>query len=131
MARVIVLDASALIALYDSTDAHHEWALHMFRDTLADDLVMNVLTHAETLVHPARAMRLTEFTSGISGLGIRIIGIEPSMGVELARVRVESALRMPDTVVLAQAIALNATIATTDRTLATRAAEFGMQILAP
>ena len=55
MASVIVLDAGALIALCDASDAHHRWARGMFIDTVGGDLSLFLLAYAEVLVHPTKA----------------------------------------------------------------------------
>jgi hypothetical protein len=72
MAGVIVLAAGVSIALYDSSDHRHEWALGMFRNTLSHDLVMSSLTLAEVMVHPARAGTVQRFEDGIAGLHIDV-----------------------------------------------------------
>jgi predicted nucleic acid-binding protein len=118
LAKIIVLDTSALIALTSSKDPHHQWALKMFRDTAAFELQMSALSLAEALVHPARADRAGKFLKLIDGLGLEITPIEASDASRLANLRATTNLKMPDAVVLQQAIKVKGSIATTDKTLA-------------
>ncbi len=131
MAGVVVLDASALIALHDSRDRHHAWARQMFIDTVDASLVMSTLTYAEVLVHPTRAGKLREFQDSVSGLGIDVRGVSPESATDIASLRAQTALKMPDVIVLCQAQALGASVATTDRALANEASEQGLVVLSP
>jgi predicted nucleic acid-binding protein len=128
MAGVVVLDASALIALYDSQDKHHPWALQMFIDTIQFELAMPALTYAEVLVHPIRAGKRSKFEKSISGLGISFHRLAPEEALELAELRVKTSLKMPDVVVLHRALSLNASIATTDKALAEQARKLSLEV---
>jgi predicted nucleic acid-binding protein len=128
MAGVVVLDASALIALYDSQDKHHPWALQMFIDTIQLELAMPALTYAEVLVHPIRAGKRSKFEKSIRGLGISFHGLAPEDALELAELRVKTNLKMPDVVVLHRALSLNAAIATTDKNLAEQARKLSLEV---
>jgi len=121
LASVVVLDASALIALTSSQDPHHEWAMAMFRDTASFDLQMTALTHAEVLVHPERSGKLDKFLKSLASLGLSITPIEATDSNKLAVIRASTSLKMPDAVVLFQAMKVNGSIATTDQRLATEA----------
>jgi predicted nucleic acid-binding protein len=131
MAGVVVLDASALIALHDSEDRHHTWARGMFLDTIDATLAMSVLTHAEVLVHPTRAGKVAEFERNIAGLGIEIVTVAADDGPALAHLRASTSLKMPDVIVLHLAVGLGASLATTDRELAGEAALRGVSVLEP
>ena len=131
MAGVVVLDASALIALYSSGDAHHSWALEMFRDTAASKLEMPVLSFAEVLVHPTRQGKREKFLSSISGLGLEVIELPAQAALELASLRHQTNLKMPDVVVLQRAVAVGGTLATTDRKLAETASGLGLVVSSP
>lgn len=121
MAKVVVLDASALIALTSSKDPHHHWALEMFRDTADFELQMTSLTHAEVLVHPERSGKLDKFLKSLSSLGLSVTPIEATDSNKLAVIRASNSLKMPDAVVLLQAMKVNGSIATTDQRLAAEA----------
>jgi predicted nucleic acid-binding protein len=131
LAQVIVLDASALIALASSKDPHHNWALEMFRDTAGFELQMSALTQAEVLVHPARAGKLDKFLKLLEGLAMEITPLEKSDVSKLAKLRASTSLKMPDVVVLYQAMKVKGSIATTDRQLARIAKEKGVGVFRP
>ncbi len=131
MAQLVILDASALIALASDTDPNHNWALEMFRDTAAFGLQMTALTQAEVLVHPARAGKLEKFLRLIGALGLEITPIEESDSSQIAKIRVATSLKMPDAVVLSQAIKVSGSIATTDKRLAKVAKDKGLGVFSP
>ena len=131
MAQLVILDASALIALASDADPNHNWALEMFRDTAAFGLQMTALTQAEVLVHPARAGKLEKFLRLIGALGLEITPIEESDSSQIAKIRVANSLKMPDAVVLSQAIKVSGSIATTDKRLAKVAKDQGLGVFSP
>jgi predicted nucleic acid-binding protein len=131
LAQLVVLDASALIALASDTDPNHNWALEMFRDTAPFSLQMTALTQAEVLVHPARAGKLEKFLKLIGALGLEITPIEESDSSQIAKIRATTSLKMPDAVVLSQAIKVAGSIATTDLKLARVAKEKGVGVFSP
>jgi predicted nucleic acid-binding protein len=131
LAQLVILDASALIALASDTDPNHNWALEMFRDTAAFGLQMTALTQAEVLVHPARAGKLEKFLRLIGALGLEITPIEESDSSQIAKIRVATSLKMPDAVVLSQAIKVSGSIATTDKRLAKVAKDKGLGVFSP
>lgn len=131
MASVVVLDAGALIALHSSKDPHHQWALGMFSDTVTSDWAMNPLTYAEVLVHPTKAGQKAKFEKSIKGLGITLGVISPEDAEKIAGLRVKTGLRMPDVVVLHEALKLEAAIATTDKSLALQARKLSLGVFQP
>lgn len=131
MAQVVVLDASALIALVSPKDPHHEWVVEMFRDTTSFDLQMSALTYAEILVHPARAGKAERFLKLIAGLVMEITAIEETDSGKLASLRATTNLKMPDVVVLHQAMKVKGSIATTDQKLAKVAKDKGVGVFQP
>ena len=131
LAQLVVLDASALIALASDSDPHHNWALSMFRDTAGFGIQMTALTQVEVLVHPARAGKLEKFLKLIGALGLEITPIEESDSSQIAKIRAATSLKMPDAVVLSQAIKVAASIATTDLKLARVAKEKGVGVFSP
>lgn len=131
MAKLIVLDASALIALASAKDLHHNWAVQMFRATAEFDLQMSAISLAEVLVHPSRVGEAEKFLKLIAGLNLEIAPVEESDSIKLARLRATTNLKMPDAIVLHQAIKLNGSIATTDKTLARVAKENALGVFRP
>jgi predicted nucleic acid-binding protein len=131
LAEVVVLDASALIALASSKDSHHKWALDMFRDTASFDLQITALSQAEAMVHPARNGKLDKFQKLIGALGVEVTPIEAEDAAKLTTLRVSTSLKMPDVCVLNQAIKVKGSIATTDKELAKAAKSRGVGVFAP
>jgi predicted nucleic acid-binding protein len=131
LAQLVVLDASALIALASDTDPNHNWALEIFRDTAAFGIQMTALTQAEVLVHPARAGKLEKFLKLIGALGLEITPIEETDSRQIAKIRAETSLKMPDAVVLSQAIKVAGSIATADKQLAKVAKDNGLGVFSP
>ena len=131
MADVVVLDAGALIALYDSRDPHHDWSVELFLSTARFSLAMSSLTFAETMVHPARAGRLDDFVGGVSGLRLDIVSLGLNDAEAIADLRASSGLKMPDVCVLQCALAQSAILATTDRALAETARMKSLTVVSP
>ena len=103
----------------------------MFRDTASFELQMSALTQAEVLVHPARAGKLEKFLKLIRELGLEITPIEEADASKLASIRSNTNLKMPDVVVLHQAMKVNGSIATTDQQLAKVAKSTGVGVFYP
>lgn len=131
MAEIVVVDASALIALLSSDDPHHDWAMRMFLDTVSWQSQMSVLNQAEAMVHPTRAGKLDQFLTAVHNLRIEIVPVESSDGAQLAKIRAETNLRMPDTLVLHQALKVDGAIATTDKDLAKAARARAIGVFSP
>lgn len=128
---MIVLDAGALIALLNDRDTHHEWALQMFIDTVAEDLAISALNLAEALVQPTQAGRYQEFMESIHGLGLQVQGLGQADVSSLSTLRAESGLRMPDTIALHLALRSDSALATTDRALGKAALGASLRVLQP
>jgi hypothetical protein len=92
---------------------------------------MSVLTYAEVLVHPTRAGNVAEFEQNIAGLDIEIVTVAADDGPALALLRASTSLKMPAVIALHLAAGLGASLATTDRGLATEAARSGVAVLEP
>ena len=126
-----MLDASALIALFSKDQSHHQWALDLFLTISHWQFQMPSLTLAEAMVHPARLQKLTQFGDAISALDINISDIEASTAMQIASIRADTALKMPDAVVLNQALNVGASIATTDHNLARVARDKQVGVFTP
>jgi predicted nucleic acid-binding protein len=131
LAKIVVLDASALIALFSDKDLHHNWAVQMLVDTIAWELQLISLNMAEAMVHPTKAGRLNQFTDSIRGLGIEVTSVDSSDAARLAQIRASTNLRMPDALVLNQAMRVGGAIATTDKELARVAASQSVGVFSP
>ena len=108
---LVVLDASALIALLDPNDALHAAARLEFNQFAGEDLAVPASALAETLVAPARSGKLEEAKRQIQALDLRIADQGEAVAVEAARLRSRHRrLRLPDALVLATAEVLGAKV---------------------
>ena len=108
-----VLDAGVVIALLDATDAHHSAARAALREALdrGDDLVLPASAYAECLVGPLRRGPEAAATvdAFIDALPARVEPVTRSIARAAAlRARHGRAVRLPDSLVLATAIELQA-----------------------
>jgi len=124
---VIALDASVLIALLRSEDRHHDRA----RQVLTADRHFEVhsLNLAEALVAPVRAGREAGALRAWEAVGVQPWEANPSAAVDLARLKVETRLTLPDCCPLLVAEATTRTVATFDVRLARVARERGIEVL--
>lgn len=107
MARLIVCDASVLIGWLDSADSHHAHAREILDEFARDDLGASTLTIAEVLVGAYRQGREKQAGSAITEVGVVEIGLD-GRASELAQLRAEAGLPMPDCCVLLAAQAKSA-----------------------
>jgi predicted nucleic acid-binding protein len=126
---VIVLDASVLIAFAQSEDRHHERARNLLRAGVNEALAASPITLAELLVEPTRAGRTTAALALLQDLGLRTLSLGAPAPTQLATLRVETGLRMPDCCVLLAAIDARASVATFDERLAAAAVRLGLQVV--
>jgi predicted nucleic acid-binding protein len=126
---MIVLDASIVIAHFDSRDAHHQRATALFRGHLDDDFLVHTLTLTEILVGPIRVGHEALALQHLDRLHIRQWAPGNGGALRLAQLRAESALKLPDCCVLDAAIATGSPLATFDERLAACAASFGVPTL--
>lgn len=126
---MIALDASVVIAHLDEADARHLEATQFFRDAAEDQCVLHPLTKAEILVGPARAGRDEFALRQLDALHITEWMPPAGASLQLARLRAQTGLRLPDCCVLATAVTLAAAVATFDRQLRSCAAAMGIRVL--
>jgi predicted nucleic acid-binding protein len=131
MAGVVVFDANVLIALCLTTDAHHSWALDVFRFTQGSNLMVSAMTYSEFLIRPEREDFLNHMLNCIKQLGLEVTPIDADNALALTSVRAKTNLRMPDAVVLQTAIEHSAAIATTDEKLAKAARKLDIPVYQP
>jgi predicted nucleic acid-binding protein len=128
---MIVLDASVLIAYLDGEDQHHEAAEALLAREIDDDFGANPLTLAEVLVMPARDDRLDEARLALRELGVEELPFPGDTAIRLARLRSETALKMPDCCVLLAAEQVGGRLASFDDGLRRAAIERSLQTVAP
>ncbi|QAY72147.1 type II toxin-antitoxin system VapC family toxin [Agromyces protaetiae] len=126
---MIVLDASVVIAHLASSDPHHERATAFFRARAADSFLMHSLTLTEVLVGPIRVGRGEAAAHTMTSLGIAEWAPPAQSAARLARIRVESGLKLPDCCVLDAALSTSAPLATLDVRLRHAAREAGVEVI--
>jgi predicted nucleic acid-binding protein len=117
----LILDASVLIGLLDSADAHHARAIDDVEraDQGGLRLLAPASAYGEALVAFARAGRLTEAREAIAAMGITITPLTAAIAERAAAARVKhSRLRLPDAIVLACAEELDGELLSYEQHLA-------------
>jgi predicted nucleic acid-binding protein len=129
VARVIMLDASVVIAFLDSDDAQHDTAQALLAREVDDEFAINLLTLAEVLVGPAREGRVQAVMDTLRDLEVAQVDFASGSSVQLAQLRADTRLRMPDCCVLLSAVAESARVASFDNRLNQAAANLGLTAL--
>lgn len=124
----MIVDASVVIALLNTEDAHHSRAAGLLVEAPEEDLHIPAMTLAEALVWHVRAGTGERALEVLEDLGLRLIESQEDP-LELARVRAESGLRMPDCIVLHHALTRDEALATMDERLTRVAGERGLRTL--
>ena len=117
----IVFDANVVIALFDSKNIHHEDAVRIYLASTSSSIHLSALTYAEILTHPAGSNKLRDFVSNLASGGFEVEQISQELSIEIAKVRHNTRLKMPDACVLALAKSLDSELITADRQLAEKA----------
>lgn len=120
----LILDASVLIGLLDTADAHHDRAVDDVEaaDREGRQLLLPASAYSETLVAFARARRLQEARRAITAMGITIVSLTDTIAERAAELRAgHNRLRLPDAIVLATAQEMGGSLLSYDRKLSQRA----------
>lgn len=118
--EALILDASVLIGLLDTADAHHRRSID---DVEAADregrrLLLPASAYSETLVAFARAGRLDEARQAIVAMGVAVVPLTNTIAERAAELRARhERLRLPDAIVLATAQELDGKLPSYDRRL--------------
>jgi predicted nucleic acid-binding protein len=116
-----VLDAGVLIGYLDKNDGHHRAAYGALGEALArnDEVALPASAYAEALVGPSRSgsAALTAVRRLIERLPIVIAALDEEIAAAAADIRARHrSLKLPDALVIATAIVLDADLlVTTDR----------------
>lgn len=125
---ITVLDASLVIAFFDSGDEHHQAATQILTDAGDDDLILSSLTLAEVMVGPARTSQEESLLQALARLEISEEASPQDVAVQLAQLRARTGLKLPDCcVLLAAQTAAASTVATFDCRLAQAARDRGLR----
>jgi predicted nucleic acid-binding protein len=126
---IVAVDASVLIAHLDERDGHHDAATQLLLDAAGCELVASPITVAEVLVGPARAGRLSETQSMLDALAVREVALGSDAATQLALVRAQTGLKLPDCCVLLTARDAPAqSVATFDERLAKVVRGLGLHV---
>jgi predicted nucleic acid-binding protein len=104
--EALILDASVLIGLLDTTDAHHGRSIDDVEaaDRAGRELLLPASAYSETLVAFARAGRLRDARQAIAAMGITVMPLTETIAERAAELRARhERLRLPDAIVLASA----------------------------
>jgi predicted nucleic acid-binding protein len=119
---VIALDASLLIAHLSPRDAHHAAATTLLRNSAVEPMLAHPLTLAEVLVGAARIGQGEQMLADLEAVGVQLAPPPDGEPLRLARLRANTALKLPDCCALDTALSNGAALATFDAAL-TRAAQ--------
>ena len=123
---MIVLDASVLIAHLDPRDALHDAADERLLDAADQPFGVSTITLAEALVAPLRMGTLRTTQAALKDLEVEEIPLPPGAAEQLAALRAETGLKLPDCCVLLAAEEADGGVLTFDERLARAAAERGL-----
>jgi predicted nucleic acid-binding protein len=126
---VIAIDASVVIALLDSGDAHHSRAVSLMQSHAGDGFLIHPITLAEVLVGAARNGRGAQRLAELTAIGITVADSEPTEPLVLAELRATTGLPLPDCCVLSVALRAEAPMATFDARLGRAATEAGLRVV--
>jgi predicted nucleic acid-binding protein len=113
----LILDASVLIGLLDTSDAHHNIAVDEVEaaDRRGTTLLTPASAYSEALVSFARASRLPDAREAVAAMGIAVTPLTAGVAERAAELRAaHDRLRLPDAIVLATARELGAELLTYD-----------------
>ena len=120
----LILDASVLIALLDTADAHHERSVDDVEkaDRAGKRLLAPASAYSEALVAFARAERLDDARYTVAAMGIEIVPMTEAIAERASELRARhERLRLPDAIVLASADCLAGELLSYDRRLSSLA----------
>jgi len=125
---MIVLDASVLIAHLDQRDALHAAARERLRRAVKQRsrFGTSTITLAEVLVDPTRSGTLRTTQAALKALEVEELPLPQGAAAQLAALRAETGLKLPDCCVLLAAEEANGGVLTFDERLARAAAERGL-----
>jgi predicted nucleic acid-binding protein len=127
----LILDASVLIALLDTADAHHERSVDDVEraDRAGRRLLVPASAYSEALVAFARADRIDDARKSVAAMGIEISPLTETIAERASELRARhDRLRLPDAIVLASASCLDGELLSYDRRLSSLAGGSGTRV---
>ena len=125
---MIVLDASVLIAHFDSADTHHDAATDFLLRHASKQFASSVVTLAEVYVGAARSGQADRLEHLLAGLEVEPLALPAEGARRLGELRASTRLKMPDCCVLYTAEMHAAAVATFDEALTARAVDLGLPL---
>ena len=119
MARV-ALDADVVIGFLDPSDAQHERAVELLGAHLAtgDEVLIAATVYAEVIVRPLQHGTDAKVDGFLDAIDAHFVAVDRDLARHAAELRARhAALRLPDALALATALAANAQLVTLDRSL--------------
>jgi predicted nucleic acid-binding protein len=116
----LILDASVLIGLLDTADAHHAKAVEDVEaaDKARRQLMVAASAYSEALVAFARESRVSDAREAVAAMGIAIAPLTATMAEHAAVLRAHhERLRLPDAIVLACAHEIDGELLSYDQRL--------------
>jgi predicted nucleic acid-binding protein len=104
--EALILDASVLIGLLDTADAHHDRSIDDVEaaDRAGKQLLLPASAYSEMLVAFARSGRLRDARQAVAAMGITVVPLTEATAERAAELRARhERLRLPDAIVLATA----------------------------
>ena len=117
----LILDASVLIGLLDTADAHHQRSIDAIEvaDRAGRQLLVPASAYSEALVAFARARRIGDAREAIAAIGITVTPLTETIAEHSAELRARhERLRLPDAIVLATAHEMGGELLSYDHRLA-------------
>ncbi len=116
----VALDADVVIAFLDPADAQHHRAVEILGAHLAsgDDVLIAATVYAEVIVRPLQHGTDAKVDEFLAAIGAYVIDVDRTFARQAAQLRARhSALRLPDALSLATALAHDAELLSLDRAL--------------
>ena len=124
----MILDANVVIALLDADDVHYSAAAGILVDHAGSPFRTHPVTLAESLVAHVRAGTADVALDRLARLGVDTLQA-PDRAVDLARLRADTRLKMPDCLPLLAAETSATPLATFDARLAGAARARGVPVV--
>jgi predicted nucleic acid-binding protein len=105
---IVVFDSDVLIGFLTASDAHHEDAVGLVRDSLVPGTrrMLSAVSYSEILIGPIRAgQKARDHVEAMVGhLAIDIVAVDTALARRAAEVRAHTGLTLPDAYALATAV---------------------------
>jgi predicted nucleic acid-binding protein len=115
----VILDSSAVIALFNSADHHHGAIVTAMAGSSAT-FSISTMTATETLVAPARVSlrELEAFASALAKSFGEFLPMDTQVAIKAATIRATTAIATPDAIISATATVFDLILWTCDKKLA-------------